>query len=281
VAEPPSNLITFEEPQPSPDDRLIRITFDPVSKRWGFYTSHPLDRREAEYEELLGVQYPYNTVEAATSGAVQSLEPYWDAGTTLWIHGGVKVPNVPANVHFTGSPGYRAFIDAGLYEIDQEQLRAVHAQTKAQIDALARETAIRLEIPIGQQVHAFSLLWDKMPRRSRPKRNDYLDQMMPRVAKRTRERHVKAFLIVASEDWPAIVRTTEVKITGLVSILKAARIYSPPPPRRKKTPMKQRYLELRGLVYLRRYKEARRLVLRFDEEDADAPEGSFSDQDSE
>ena len=197
------------------------------------------------------------------------------------IHNGVVVPNMPANAVITGSPGYRAGIDAGLYDLDEEQLRAVYSQTKQQLDALARETAIHFEIPVGQQVHAFSLLWDKMPRSSRPKRNDYLDQMMPGVAKRTRERHLKVFLVIASEDWPAIVATTNVNVTGMALILRAARIYSPGRPRRKRTPMKQRYMELRHLVLVRQFEEARRLVLKFDEEDANVPEGSFSDEDLE
>lgn len=45
--------------------------------------------------------------------------------------------------------------------------------------------------------------------------------------------------------------------------------------------MKQRYMELRYLVYGRQYEEARRLVLKFDEEDADVPEGSYNDKEEE
>src|SRR5690349_16798264 len=118
------------------------------------------------------------------------------------------------------------------------------------------------EIPLGQLVHAFRLRWEKLPRRSRPRLNDFLDEMMPKVNKRTRERHLRAFLIVSSEDWPAILSTTEVEITGMGSILRAARRYAKPtaPERAKKTPMKQRYVELRNLVHARRYEDARRLV---------------------
>jgi hypothetical protein len=108
--------------------------------------------------------------------------------------------------------------------------------------------------------------------------NDFLDEMMPTVNKRTRERHLRTFLIVSSQDWLVILSTTEVKITGMVSILEAARIYARPtaPKRRKKTPLKQRYVELRNLVYTRRYEDARRLVLRFDGEDD--PEGTTVDE---
>ena len=42
--------------------------------------------------------------------------------------------------------------------------------------------------------------------------------------------------------------------------------------------MKQRYMELRNLVHTRRYDDARRLVLRFDEEDDDVPEGTYADE---
>jgi hypothetical protein len=78
-----------------------------------------------------------------------------------------------------------------------------------------------------------------------------------------------------------IVASTEVKITGMTSILEAARRYAEPtaPKRPKKTPMKQRYVELRNLVYARRYEDARRLVLRFDGEDD--PEGTAADEDAQ
>jgi hypothetical protein len=111
--------------------------------------------------------------------------------------------------------------------------------------------------------------------------HDFLDEMMPRMSKRTRQRHLRAFLIVSSEDWPVILSSTEVEITGMASILEAARTYAEPttPKRRKKTPMKQRYTELRNLVYTRRYEDARRLVLRFDAEDD--PEGAAVDEDTQ
>jgi hypothetical protein len=267
------------EPTPAPDHHTVRVTFDPKSKRWGFYPSHQFDRREAEFEELVGQEYPFNTVEAATMGAMKYLEPYWHVGSTSWIVGGVVVPNIPPSVHVIGSPGYRARIDAGLYDLNQEQLQHVHAQTEDQFRAQTRLSTINYEIPVGQQVHAFCLLWEKLPRQSRPKMNDFLDQMMPKLSRRTRQRHLRAFLIVSSEDWPLIVRFTEVEITGLGSILEAARIYAGPnPPKRKSTPMKQRYMELRNLVYTRRYDDARRLVLRFDEEDDDVQEGTYADE---
>ena len=37
-------------------------------------------------------------------------------------------------------------------------------ETERQIDAQARQTAIRYEIPLGQLVHAFCLIWEKLPR---------------------------------------------------------------------------------------------------------------------
>ena len=45
------------------------------------------------------------------------------------------------------------------------------------------------------------------------------------MSKRKRQRHLRTFLIISSDDWPFILRTTEVAITGMESILKAARIY--------------------------------------------------------
>jgi hypothetical protein len=111
--------------------------------------------------------------------------------------------------------------------------------------------------------------------------HDWLDGVMPGVNKRRRQRHLRTFLIVTSEDWPVILGSTKVEITGMTSILEAARIYAEPtaPRRQKKTPMKQRYVELRNLVYARRYEDARRLVLRFDGEDD--PEGTIADEETQ
>jgi hypothetical protein len=277
---PPSPLISFTEPEPSSDDHLIRIAFDPASKKWGFYSSYALDERDLS--EIVGLEYPFNTVEAATIRALQHLEPHWGDRPFLWIHGGVVVPNMPANARITGSPGYRARIDAGLYNLDLEQLRALHFQTERQMGMQERSLAINYDIPIGQQVLAFYLLWERMPRRSRPKLNDWLDEVMPRVRKRTRQRHVRTFLIVSDEDWPVILATTEIAITGMESILRAARAFRPTPPRKRtKTPLKERYLTLRDLVYRQHYEEARILVLTYDEEDANVAERSYADEDSE
>ncbi len=232
------------------------------------------------------VDYRFNTVEAATTGALQYLEPYWNDDFLLAIHNGVRLPDMPANAVITGSPGYRLRINAGLYDLDEHQLQAEIVGTLQRSDEQARQTAIHHDIPIGQQVHAFCLLHDKLPRKDRLKLHDYLDRMMPEVAKRRRQRHLKTFLIITSDDWPFIqahAKTAEIEIAGMDSILKAARAYSPPQPRHKKvrTPLKERYVQLRAAVLDRRYEEARRLVLQFDEEDDDdAPEGSYAEDDA-
>jgi hypothetical protein len=92
------------------------------------------------------VEYRYNTVEAATTGALQYLKPYWDDGSALVIHNGVWVSNMPANAVITGSPGYRARIDAGLYDMGLEQLQALHLQSERQFEAQAKQIAINYEI---------------------------------------------------------------------------------------------------------------------------------------
>jgi hypothetical protein len=278
---PPSPLIRFSEPPPAADDHVVRIVYDDrpdwpapraprtagQPRRWGFYPSHAIAGDEVPDD----VEYRFNTVEAATTGALQYLEPYWNDGSPLVIHNGVRVQGMPANAVVTGSPGYRARIDAGLYDMGLERLQAVHLQTKSQIDANARQTAANHEIPLGQLIHAFCLVWEKLPKASRPKMHDWLDQVMPRITKRKRQRHLRAFLIVSSEDWPSILRTTEVAITGMESILQAARIYSKPttPPRKKKTPTGQRYLALRKAVIRRDLVEAQQLVAQYDREDLD------------
>jgi hypothetical protein len=195
---------------------------------------------------------------------------------------------MPTNARITGSPGYRARIDGGLYDMDQAQLQAEHARTIRQSDGEARQTAIHYDIPLGQQVDAFRDLYEKLwprhtsRRKAAPKLNDFLDEMMPKVKKRKRERHFKTFAIVSSDDWPAILETTEIEITGMDSIAEAAKAFSPPRPRHKKvrTPLKKRYQELRFLLLARRYEDGRRRALQFDEEDDDdALPGSYIEDD--
>ena len=181
---------------------IVRSAADQV-RRWGFYPSHATAGDEVPHD----VDYRFNTVEAATTGALQYLEPYWNDDSTLAIHNGVRVPDMPANAVITGSPGYRLRINAGLYDLDEHQLQAELVDTLQRSDEQARQTAIHHDIPIGQQVHAFCLLHDKLPRKDRPKLHDYLDQMMPKVAKRRRQRHLKTFLIITSDDWPVIQAT--------------------------------------------------------------------------
>ena len=183
---------------------------DPRSGRWGFYeiprTEHPSGH------DILpdGMQFPFNTVAEATIGALLHLRPYWGgASTALLIHGGVAVPDMPPNARITGSPGYRAGIDGSLYELHQADLQAVYERTRRQSGDHARQAAIHYDIPIGQQVHAFVELWEKQPRRGRPKLHDYLDEMMPGTDKRTRQRHLKTFAIVSSDDWPDMVALAE------------------------------------------------------------------------
>jgi hypothetical protein len=280
---PPSHpLISFSEPLPAGDDHLIRIAFDTHSKRWDFFESQvPFDPERDVPDNL---EYQFNTVQDATIGALRHLEAFWGDTSMLWIHGGVVVPNMPTNARITGSPGYRARFDAGLYDMNQPQLQAEYARVQRRSGEQARRTTIDYDIPIGQQVHAFRELYDRLwpkHRRKRgtyPKLNDWFDEQMPKVPKRRRERHFKTFAIVSSDDWPDILATTVIEITGMESILAAARAFSPPLPRHKKTrtPLKQRYDELNFLLIARRYEEGRRRALEFDEEDNDnAPPGSY------
>ena len=286
---PPSSVISFTEPEPTGDDHVVRVVFDdrpdwpphPVRqgpykpRRWGFYPSHATAGDEVPDD----VEYRFNTVEAATIGALQYLEPYWNDDSTLVIHNGVRVPDMPSNAVVTGSPGYRARIDAGLWDMGLEQLQAVLLQTERQIDAQAKQTAVSYDIPLGQLVHAFCLMWEKLAKKSRPRLHDWLDDVMPRMSKRKRQRHLRTFLIVASEDWPSILRTTEVAITGMESIERAARIYSGrmTPPRKKRTPVTQRYMALRGAVIRGDLVEAQQVVAKYDSEDAN----SVDDDDQE
>lgn len=80
-----------------------------------------------------------------------------------------------------------------------------------------------------------------------------------------------------------ILKPTDIQITGMKSIVVAARAFSPPILRHKKvrTLLKKRYEELHFLLLVRRYEEGRRRALEFDEEDDDAFPGSYVAEDEE
>jgi hypothetical protein len=241
-----------------------RIVSDPDSDSWGFHEVH---RREHPPDDDIvpdGVPFPFNTVAEATIGALNHA-----AGEPVVIHDGVVVPGMPANARIVGSPGYRACIDGGLYDLDQDELRTVYEQTHRKSGEQSRQTAIHYDIPLGQQVSAFMELHRRMPK-PRPKLHDWLDERMPGMNKRTRQRHFKCFAIVSSYDWPDMVALAEEEITGMASILRVARAFSPPPPRKKKTPLKERYLALRNAVASQRYEQAQQLIEQYDGEDAAA-----------
>jgi len=234
------------------------------SGRWGFHeiphVAHPVDADAVPD----GVQFHFNTVVEATVGAVN-----YAAGEPAAIHGGVTVPSMPANVRIVGSPGYRACIDGGLYDLDQDELRAVYEQTHRKSGEQARQTAIHHDIPIGQQASAFIELHRRMPK-PRPKLHDWLDEVMPGMNKRTRQRHFKCFAIVSSYDWPDMVALAEEEITGMASILRVAQRFTKRGPRKPEPSWKKRYLALRNAVALRRYAEAHQLIEQYDSEDAAA-----------
>ena len=117
------------------DDRasagnVFRIVRDPHSGRWGYHEV-PRSVHPAEDDTLPDdMQFPFNTVAEATTGALRHLEPYWgDAQTALLIDAGVAVSGMPSNAENHRLAGYRAGVDGGLYELDQAELQAVHERT--------------------------------------------------------------------------------------------------------------------------------------------------------
>ena len=75
---------------------------------------------------------------------------------------------------------------------------------------MTRQTAISYEIPFGQLIHAFYLAWEKLPEDGPGQSGTNGSMRWCPGKKRTRQRHLRTFLIVSSEDWPSILRTTEV-----------------------------------------------------------------------
>ena len=89
---------------------------------------------------------------------------------------------------------------------------------------------------------------------------------------------------MSSDDWSVILATTEVEITGMGFHPASGESLQPPRQRPKKvrTALRDRYQALCASLLRRCYEVGRRLALRFDEEDDDdAPEGSYTDDDPE
>ena len=126
----------------------FRIVRDRRSGRWGF---HEVPRSVHLAEDAIvadDVQFPFNTVADATVGALRHLEPYWgDPSTALSIDGGVAVPGMPSNARIIGSPGYRARIDGGLYDLNQSELQAVHERTRLRSGEQAPRNRDRVRHP--------------------------------------------------------------------------------------------------------------------------------------
>ena len=94
------------------------------------------------------------------------------------------------------------------------------------------------------------------------------------IDRRTRDRNLKAFLIVVCENWPAMdTAYTGIKV-GLERIFAAAEQFLGKPPKPARTPLKTRYQTLRDAVRSHDFDNAEQAIDRFDKEDKDGePQG--------
>jgi hypothetical protein len=253
-----------------PHAALIRVIFDPESRKFGFFAP--------EFERAC-TEFKYATAHEATSEAFCYAETAWcdggklaDASIDLTIEGGDFDDALP-NVRRVDTGDYRLWLNAHLYSFDEDELRRDIAQGVEQATAAQRELAARWEVPLGQSMEAARLLYKRRyPHRRRgsndPTLNQYLDELFP-VDQTTRDRWYKAYMIVAASDWPAMLAGYAGKRKGIAGILDAARQFARKPTRPKRTPIRDRYAELRNALDADDLQAARAAAKRHDDEDTE------------
>jgi hypothetical protein len=253
-----------------PHAALIRVVFDPESRRFGYFAP--------EFENAC-TEFKYATAHEATSEALYFAETAWSDGgrladvpIDLTIDGGDSL-DAPPNVRCVDSGDYRLWLNAHLYSYDENELRGRIVEDVEQAMAAQRELAARWEVPLGQSVEAARLLYKRLyPNRRRgsndPTLGQFLDGLFP-VDQTTRDRWYKAYLIVASPDWPAMLTSYTGKRRGIAGIFDAARHFAGKPARPKRTPTRDRYVELRNAIDADDLQAARAAAKRHDDEDAE------------
>jgi hypothetical protein len=255
----------------------LKIVFDSTIRRFGFY--------DTVNESLSDVVYEYPSVHEATDAALVYADETWgdgqrlDPNIDLTIEGGDWDGHIPANTTIIEGPAFRNCISGHLYELDEDELRRQIVDDIRGSKSAHNDMAMRHDLPIGQAVEAAMRLYKKLYHdRKRgsnaPTQGQFLDSIFDGIERRTRERNLKAFLIVASPEWPAMDSGYTGSKVGLERIFAAAEQFSGKSPKATRTPLKTRYQTLRDAVLARDYGNAEQAIGQFDREDEDAqPQG--------
>jgi hypothetical protein len=209
---------------------------------------------------------PFATAHAATDACLTHIDQYCSsiggldaAEVTLagsdWDH----CENYPS-VKFEAGPRYRNWLSGDVYEMKRDELaqeagKAIEELTEA-TDAITAQHSV----PMGQRIDAaivlYKNLYGKWRRGSNaPTMTKFLDEMFQGMDARTRQRHHKAYLFVACDDWPAMDKAYTGTKRGLDRIFDAARQWAGRPAKNRTTVSRKQYDRL-----LTRYERLRDLA---------------------
>jgi hypothetical protein len=226
----------------------LHIVFNSDIRQFGYY-----DAAKQSPDDIL---YEYPTAHDATDAAlVHGDEMRGDgqrlaSNVDLTIEGGDWDEHLPPNTTVEAGPAFRNWFSSHLYELTEDELRKQVADDIEVAKAAYNSAAGRHDLPLGQAVEAAihlhkKLYPDRTPRSNTPTQTQFLDVMFGGIDRRTRDRNYKAFLIVASQDWPTMDAGYAGPKVGLERIFAAAEQFGGRPPRPPRTPLKTRYQTLR------------------------------------
>jgi hypothetical protein len=228
---------------------------------------------------------PFPTAHAATDACLTHIDEYFssidgiDAADVAldgadWDH----FENYPS-VKFVAGPRYRNWLTGNVYEIQQEELAREAANAIEKLTEDTETITARHNVPLGQLIDAATVLYTRMYGKRRrgsnaPTMAAFLGDMFKGIDERTRQRHHKAYLIVASDDWPAMDKAYTGAKRGMERIFDAAKQWTGRLTKKRNTVSRKQYDRLLDRFELLRdvaihagIDEVRDTIAGFDRED--------------
>jgi hypothetical protein len=226
---------------------------------------------------------PFATASEATEACLTYIDEYCSSiggidAADITLGGGdlENIANYP-NMKFEAGPPYRNWFDGNVYNMEQEELAREAQDAIERLMQAADASTARHSVPLGQLIDAATCLHQKLyPKRrgtDAPNLTQFLDGMFKNIDSRTRQRHRKAYCIVASDDWPAMDKAYPGTKRGLERILDAAKQFAGRPATRRATVSRKQYDRL-----LNRYEHLRNVASNSGIDDV---RGAFAEFDQE
>jgi hypothetical protein len=230
---------------------------------------------------------PFPTAHAATDGCLTRIDEYCESiggidAAEVTITGGdwQHFENYPS-VKFEAGPRYRNWFSGDVYELKQEELAQEARKAIEKLTDATDAITARHSVPMGQRIDAATVLYTRMYGKRRrgsnaPTMTKFLDDMFKGIDERTRQRHHKAYLIVASDDWPSTDAAYCGTKLGLERILDAGKQWAGRPTKPRATVNRKQFNRLLNRIELvrdiaahRTIEDVRAAFAQFDQEDED------------